>query len=145
MRAERRTPRVPCFVRCISRFHALRLVVGRRAMDEGGMKIGIIGAGNVGATLGTGWAKAGHEVIYGVRDAKKASSAKAHEGARFDSVRGAVAAADVVALVTPWGAVDEALAAAGDFENKPLIDVTNPIETGAGFSLAPRGRRTRAW
>ena len=35
------------------------------------MKIAIIGAGNVGGTLGTAWAqKAGHDIFFGVRDAK---------------------------------------------------------------------------
>ncbi|MGH9675734.1 MAG: NAD(P)-binding domain-containing protein [Candidatus Acidiferrum sp.] len=28
------------------------------------MKIGIIGAGNVGGTLGLGWAKRGHEIVF---------------------------------------------------------------------------------
>jgi len=32
------------------------------------MKIAIIGIGNVGGTLGPAWVKAGHKVIYGVRD-----------------------------------------------------------------------------
>ena len=32
------------------------------------MKIGIIGTGNVGGTLGTGWARKGHEVMFGARD-----------------------------------------------------------------------------
>src|SRR5260370_30163000 len=32
------------------------------------MKIGIIGAGNVGGTLGTGWLRKGHDVIFGARD-----------------------------------------------------------------------------
>ena len=32
------------------------------------MEIGIIGAGNVGGTLGRRWAQAGHAVVFGVRD-----------------------------------------------------------------------------
>ena len=32
------------------------------------MKIAIIGAGNVGTSLGSGWVKAGHQIIYGVRN-----------------------------------------------------------------------------
>ena len=32
------------------------------------MKIAIIGAGNVGGSLGKAWAKAGHYIIFGVRN-----------------------------------------------------------------------------
>ena len=32
------------------------------------MKIGIIGAGNVGSTLGRRWAEGGHDILYGVRN-----------------------------------------------------------------------------
>lgn len=32
------------------------------------MTIGVIGSGNVGGTLGTRWAKAGHDIVYGTRD-----------------------------------------------------------------------------
>jgi len=93
------------------------------------MRIAIIGAGNVGTTLGRAWAKAGHEIVYGVRD----RSPTPHEGARVDSVRGAASAGEVVALVVPWAAAGDALAEAGDLARKPLIDVTNPI--GPGFAL----------
>src|ERR1700692_630046 len=37
--------------------------------SKGGiMKIGILGAGNVGGALGAGWGKRGHEIVFGVRD-----------------------------------------------------------------------------
>ena len=32
------------------------------------LEIGVLGAGNVGGTLGRRWARAGHKVIFGVRD-----------------------------------------------------------------------------
>ena len=96
------------------------------------MKIAIIGAGNVGGTLGRGLARAGHRIIYGVRDPKDAK----HEGlkpAEIATVRGAVEAADAALLTTPWNGAEAALAAAGDFGGKPLLDATNPI--GPGFTL----------
>ena len=94
------------------------------------MRIGIIGAGQVGTTLGGRWAAAGHDVIYGGRTPRATSAT----GARVVTIREAVVAADAVVLATPWAAVDEALGLAGDFGGKPLIDVTNPI--ASGFSLA---------
>src|SRR5260370_12392331 len=36
--------------------------------ENGTMRIAIIGAGNVGGTLGKGWAKKGHDVFFGVRN-----------------------------------------------------------------------------
>ncbi len=35
------------------------------------MKIGIVGTGNMGRTLGIVWAELGHEVFFGSRDAQK--------------------------------------------------------------------------
>jgi len=32
------------------------------------MKIGILGAGNVGGALGASWVKAGHDLFFGVRE-----------------------------------------------------------------------------
>jgi 8-hydroxy-5-deazaflavin:NADPH oxidoreductase len=55
------------------------------------MKIAILGAGNVGGTLGAAWANRGHEVVFGVRDAAdpklKELLARAHGKARVASVR----------------------------------------------------------
>ncbi len=96
------------------------------------MKIAIIGAGNVGSTLGKGWAAKGHEVIYGVRnpnDAKVQGVLKATGGtARAAAVKDAAAAADVVVLATPWGAAREAIKSAGDLTGKTVIDATNPLK-----------------
>jgi len=65
------------------------------------MRIAIIGAGNVGGTLGTGWARRGHEVIFGVRDASdpklKELLSRAGGKARAAGVKEAAAAAEVVA------------------------------------------------
>lgn len=97
------------------------------------MKIGIIGAGNVGRALGGRLIAAGHEVTFGLVDPEDTSEIDELEGARGASVRGAVEAAEVVVLATPWKFTQDAVEAAGDFENKPLLDATNPI--GPGFTL----------
>src|SRR5438477_12295688 len=41
------------------------------------MRIGIVGTGNMGRALGLGWARAGHEVLFGSRDVKKAKAVAA--------------------------------------------------------------------
>ncbi|PYK54568.1 MAG: F420-dependent NADP oxidoreductase [Verrucomicrobia bacterium] len=38
------------------------------------MRIGIVGTGNMGQALGLRWARAGHEVLFGSRDLKKAKA-----------------------------------------------------------------------
>lgn len=95
------------------------------------MRVGIIGAGQVGSTLGSGLVRAGHEVIYGSRDDGRTAP---HPGAILGSVRGAVIDGEVIILATPWDAVPDALGAAGDFGGKILIDATNPITPS--FTLA---------
>ena len=52
------------------------------ASGEGRMEIGIIGAGNVGAALATGWKRAGHSIILGLRDAGKHVELIERTGAR---------------------------------------------------------------
>jgi NADPH-dependent F420 reductase len=99
------------------------------------MKIAVIGAGNVGGTLGKRWARAGHEVVFGARDPAEAKvAALVHEsgpGARAATVPEATRQADVVVLAVPWESAREALAAAGDLRGRVLIDATNPLAFGA--------------
>lgn len=88
------------------------------------MKIGILGSGNVGGTLGELWSARGHEVVFGRRDPRAPTkgggrSATVHEAAQF---------AQVLVLATPWRAAHETLAACGDLTGKILIDCTNPLE-----------------
>jgi 8-hydroxy-5-deazaflavin:NADPH oxidoreductase len=95
------------------------------------MQIAIIGAGNVGKALATGWIAAGHQVVFGVR-APQPPPADGPAGAAYASVADAAGSAEVVVLATPWPAVRDALAAAGDLAGKVLIDCTNPLRAEAG-------------
>lgn len=93
------------------------------------MNIAILGAGNIGGTLGRKWAAAGHSLVYGVRDpaSPKAQALRALDpAARLLTVAEALAAADTVLVSTPHAAVAEiaqthAPALAGKF----LVDATN--------------------
>jgi 8-hydroxy-5-deazaflavin:NADPH oxidoreductase len=123
------------------------------------MKIGILGAGNIGGNLGKGWAAAGHEIAFGVRDPQRdktqAAVAAAGPNARAGSVREAVEFGEVVALAVPWSAVADALAEAGDLGGRTLIDCTNrlgPVASGSAASaaedvarLAPSARVVKAF
>ncbi len=93
------------------------------------MKISILGAGNIGGTLGRKWLVAGHGVTFGVRDANSPKTKKSLEEARGASVTGmgeAIASADVILFSTPWATVPEIAAAnAAALNGRILIDATN--------------------
>ena len=103
------------------------------------MKIAIIGAGNVGGTLGSRWAKNGHTVTFGVRnpgDEKlKKLLSSAGGTARAATIAEAVQDASVVVLATPWDGAQSAIQAAGKLAGKILIDATNPL------TMSPEGLR----
>jgi len=102
------------------------------------MNLGIIGSGNVGGTLGTRWAQAGHQVTFATRkpDSKEMQELVAGAGptARAASVQDA-AKAEVILLATPWPATEEIVRSAGDLSGKVLIDVTNPLLNLDGLAL----------
>jgi hypothetical protein len=101
------------------------------------MKIAVIGAGNVGGTLGKRWAALGHEVVFGVRDPtrEKYQSLVTQTGgrARLDANAGACEGADAILLATPWTTTEAALRECGSLAGKLLIDATNPL--GADLRL----------
>jgi predicted dinucleotide-binding enzyme len=91
------------------------------------MRIAILGMGIVGSTLGRCWTRAGHQVIFGVRDPAKKRAEAEKLKADVKSAREAVAASGVVLLSVPWTAAPEVLKAAGDLSGKVLLDCTNPV------------------
>jgi predicted dinucleotide-binding enzyme len=92
------------------------------------MKIGVIGSGGIGGTIGTLWAKAGHEVLFSSRNPEKLTSlvAEAGNGARAGTIAEAAEFAEVIFLAVYYWTTDEAIAAAGSLDHKILIDATNP-------------------
>jgi len=97
------------------------------------MRIAIIGAGNVGGTLGKAWARKGHQVFYGVKepaDEKTQQLLKATgSGAKAGRPVEVAAFGEVVVFATPWGATESAIKSAGDLAGKIVIDCTNPIKS----------------
>ncbi|MCA9693614.1 MAG: NAD(P)-binding domain-containing protein [Myxococcales bacterium] len=92
------------------------------------MKIGVLGAGKVGGTLGHALARVGHDIVYAARDPDDPRhAALRHARAQVASIATFAAQVDAVILATPWGATEAALASAGDLRGLPLLDVTNPL------------------
>jgi NADPH-dependent F420 reductase len=93
------------------------------------MRIGIIGTGNMGSGLGKQWAATGHQVLFGSRDPQKARTLASAVGENASSGTYAEAArfGEAVLLAVPWRGVQDAIASAGAFAEKILIDCTNPM------------------
>jgi len=100
------------------------------------LRIAILGAGDIGSTLGRKWARAGHSIAFGVRNplSEQAQSLRAELGEHIliGSPAEALAESDVVLLAVPGSAVKELIAAHADLLNqKIVIDATNQIVKGA--------------
>jgi 8-hydroxy-5-deazaflavin:NADPH oxidoreductase len=94
------------------------------------MKIGIIGSGDVGRTLGAGFLKHGHDVVLGTRQpAKLADWVKANPKGRAVSFAEAATFAELAVLAVKGAVAADALRAAGAaaLAGKVVIDATNPI------------------
>jgi predicted dinucleotide-binding enzyme len=119
------------------------------------MKIGIIGSGLVGQTLGNAFLAEGHDVMLGTRDISKAevvkwknNNAKGLIGTFSDAAK----YGELLIVCTAGDAAESAIKMAGieNFSGKVVIDTTNPIDkkppvngvlrffTGANESLMGR-------
>ena len=114
------------------------------------MRIAIIGAGSVGATLGRAWLKHGEDVTWGLRnpaDPKYASLPKE----RVKTPAEAVKPAEVMVIATPWSATEAAIKSLGSLAGKTVIDCTNPLGMGPdglqlvlGFNTSA-GEQVASW
>jgi predicted dinucleotide-binding enzyme len=93
------------------------------------MNITILGAGNVGRSLGLAWARSGHAVSFGVRDPADARHADlaATAGVCVARVDAAAAGAALLVVATPHAQASEALAAAQPSPGTIVVDATNPV------------------
>ena len=96
------------------------------------MKIGIIGGGNIGATVGRAWVQAGHEVVFGVRSTRAPKVLDLLDSldgkAKAQHVERAINFADVVLLAIPGTAVGELVRNYSTaLIDKLLVDATNTM------------------
>jgi len=105
------------------------------------VRIGIIGSGRIGGTLGKRLAGAGHEVLFSYsRDPARLERLAEEAGPRASAGTPAeAAAAPVVVLAVPWAAVDDALEQAGSLEGRVVVDTTNQYGPDGWVEL-PGGR-----
>lgn len=99
------------------------------------LRIAILGAGDIGLTLGRKWARAGHTLAFGVKNpsTERAQSLREELGehVQIGSPEEALAKSEIVLLAVPGSAVEEIIAAhAHLLDHKIIIDATNQITKG---------------
>src|SRR5688572_32882223 len=127
------------------------------------MKIGVIGSGRIGSTIGALWVKAGHEVMFSDRDPEQVKRAIDGLGprARAGTVPEAAAFGDAILIAVPYAALPAIQQQVGaQLKGKVVIDPNNPVpsrdgdmavsarEKGAGVSsaaLLPGARIVRSF
>ena len=95
-----------------------------------GLRIGIVGSGNVGSTLGALWIKAGHEVMFSSLDIEhdRKLAASIGAGARAGTPREAAAFGQVVFFAVPYSALPGlGRDLAAEIKGKIVMDASNPI------------------
>lgn len=138
---------------------AVRTAIGADAS----LKIGVIGSGRIGSTLGGIWVKAGHEVMFSSLDLEhdKALAARLGGKARAGTPGEAAAFGEVLLMAVPYSALPQlGRDLAGPIKGKVVIDACNPFpardgeiatwarEKGAGLAsaeLLPGARIVRAF
>jgi len=108
------------------------------------LKLGFVGSGRIGGTLGSLWYKAGHEVMFSSLDIEHDKSLAAGLGARAraGSTREAVAFGDVVVVAVPYSALPSVGKQIADLiKGKVVIDTCNPIVARDGeIAVWARGK-----
>ncbi|MBI2226085.1 MAG: NADPH-dependent F420 reductase [Betaproteobacteria bacterium] len=130
---------------------------------DAGFKIGIVGSGRIGSTLGALWLKAGHEVMFSSLDLEhdKALAARLGGKARAGTSKEAAAFGEVLLIAVPYSALPQVGRDLGNLlKGKVVLDACNPIpsrdgeiatwarEKGAGLAsaeLLPGARIVRAF
>ena len=142
---------------------ALAFAARTAGSADAGLKIGIVGSGRIGGTLGALWLKAGHEIMFSSLDLEhdKALAARLGGKARAGTPREAAAFGEVVLIAVPYSALPQlGRDLANLIKGKPVLDTCNPIpgrdgeiatwarEKGAGLAsaeLLPGARLVRAF
>jgi len=106
-------------------------------------RVGVLGSGNIGATIGEALRRAGHDVVH---------ASRSPEPPRTVAIADAITGADVVLLAIPGAAVPSFLAEHGPaLDGRVVIDATNDVgaerlhHADAYGELAPGARFVRAF
>jgi predicted dinucleotide-binding enzyme len=100
------------------------------------LKVGILGSGSAGQTLGKGFIKLGHDVVIGTREPSKLNDWKLAAGpkAGAKSPDEAVRQGEIVIISVLGSAAETAIRNAGvdNFAGKIVIDASDPLDFSSG-------------
>jgi 8-hydroxy-5-deazaflavin:NADPH oxidoreductase len=122
-------------------FAGLALAVPRPSFGQGTRqgsepsKIGVIGAGHIGSTVGSLWVKSGHPVMFSSRHPEGLASLVQGLGAlaRSGTVAEAVAFGDVIFIAVPYGAYPQIGKDYGsELKGKVVLDAGNAVAARDG-------------
>jgi predicted dinucleotide-binding enzyme len=108
--------------------------------EKHSLKIGIIGAGRIGGTLGELWVKAGYEVLLSSRhpDQLKPLAARLGPRARAGFPREAATFGEVVLISVPYGALPQVgRDYAAELKGKVVLETGNPFPGRDGDMAIP--------
>lgn len=116
------------------------------AAADAPLRIGVIGSGRVGGTVGELWAKAGHQVMFSSLDLAhdQALAAQVGHGAQAGTPAQAAAFGEVLLISVPYSALPQiGRDYAASIKGKIVLDTSNPIEARDGaMAVAAREKGT---
>jgi len=94
------------------------------------MKVGIIGAGNMGSAFARRLSAAGHDVVITSREIEEATKVATSVGPKVRAIPQEQLAetVDVVIAATPFPNQVDALRASGNLDGKTVVDISNPLK-----------------
>jgi len=130
---------------------AVALATTLRTMDAlaqatgGTMRIGVIGSGHIGSTIGGLWVKAGHPVLFSSRHPEELKELVAGLGplAQNGTVQQAIAFGDALLIAVPYGALPQIGQEYSDIlKGKIMLDACNAVPAR---DWCGRGRGGARW
>ena len=122
--------RLTAFAALLLVLWALPPVVRGQSKAPASTKIGIIGSGNIGGTVGTLWVKAGHQVLFSSRNPENLRQLVDGLGtlARAGTVREALNFGDAILIAVPYGAYPQiGKDYARELAGKIVLDAGNAV------------------
>ena len=161
--ARHRLLRILTFTAVLLGIGSLPNDVLAQASKSSGTRIGVIGSGNIGSTVGALWVKAGHQVLFSSRNPENLKQLVESLGssAQAGTVRNALTFGDAALLAVPYGAYPQiGKDYAQELAGKIVLDAGNAVpsrdgeiskealELGIGHTSAkylPKARIVRAF